>query len=320
MIIARVLICGERMTEIALISSPYSKKNRKNPAGFARLKALAPDQSLVRSPETSEQMDEAMEYFKSRNVDVIAINGGDGTVHVALTSMVRVYGSDVLPKIALIKGGTMNQTATNLGIKGGPAEIFGRIIKASTEERELNCRKLILLNVDGNYGFLFGMGAVCTFMDWYFEGMGASPFSAAKVLITLMISTLFNGSMARRFFRGVEQEILADGFSFGKIAYWMTLISTIPQIGLGFELMHRARDNHESAHMVAFHSRKGVLVQVIRSWFGLSLPPDVVDDSTGKVFLIKSEEPFKYTLDGDIFASSGRLLLKTGPVVEIVTE
>ena len=308
------------MSGIGLVSNPYSKKNRKYPDMFKKLIDCAPDRDLVRLPDSFEKMDAAMEHFRQKKVDVIAINGGDGTVHVALTSMMKIYQGGELPKIAILKGGTMNMTATNLKLRGNPVAIFRRVVKAYKENPNLNCRQISLLKVNGRYGFIFGSGAVCTFMDLYHRSSNPSPLVAAKSVLAMAGSMLVHGKLAKEFFKPTWQELNADGFSFGRAPYLAFLITTLPSVGLGMDLTFRAKIDPKKAQMIAFRDKAKIVPHVLRVWLGRALPPDVADDTVGSRFFINGEKSFRYTLDGDMYSSSGKLVVETGPLLDLVTE
>ena len=308
------------MPGIGLISNPYSRKNRKNPARLQKLIDHAPDKDLVKLPDSFEKMDEAMEFFKSKNIEILAVNGGDGTVHVALCSLIKIYGNKPLPKLAILKGGTMNQTATNLRIRGNSISIFKRVVNVMKKGKGLKTKKLSLLKANDKYGFIFGNGAVCSFMDVYHRSGDPSPLVAGKAVLSLVGSIIVRGPIYKEVFSPTIQDITVDNFNFGKQPYLATLISTIPEVGLGFKLMHRATSDYTKAHMIAFHDKAKIICQIPRAWLGRSLPADICDDTIGKRFVIERDRPFKYTLDGDFYTSSGSLVINTGPVMDIIVE
>ncbi len=308
------------MAGIGLVSNPYSKKNRKYPDRLQKLIDCAPDKDLVRLPDSFEKMDAAMEHFKNSKVDVIAVNGGDGTVHVALTSMMKIYGGEKLPKIAILKGGTMNMTATNLRLKGNTVDIFKRVVKAYKDGGELKTKQISLLKVNERYGFIFGSGAVCTFMDLYHRSSNPSPLVAAKSVLAMAGSMIVHGKLAKEFFTPTWQEINVDGFSFGRAPYLAFLITTLPSVGLGMDLTFRAKIDLMKAQLIAFRDKAKIVPQVARVWLGRALPPDVADDTVGSRFFINGDKSFRYTLDGDMYSSSGKLVVETGPLLDLVTE
>ncbi len=308
------------MTGIGLISNPYSKRNRKYPERLKKLEDLLPDQTLAQHPTDLSGMDSAMAIFRDREIDVLAVNGGDGTVHIALSSLVKIYGDRPLPKLAILKGGTMNQTATASNIRGDSFDILTRVSTAFKENRDMRCERKPLLKVGERYGFIFGNGVTCNFMDIYHEGGNPSPFVALKCVVRTLASMLVRGDLYRKLFKPVKCEIVVDGFSYGFSSYLTILLSTISEVGLGFKLMHRAKGSIEKAHMIALKEGASIASLVGRAWRGKSLPPTAADDSVGNHFIILSEAPFRYTIDGDIYHSDGTLTVETGPVIDLITE
>lgn len=308
------------MSRIGVISNPYSKQNRKRHHRLKKLRDIIPDRSLAMFPTTIPEMDNALEKMRSQKVDVIAINGGDGTVHVALSRLISIFGKNKLPNIAVLKGGTMNQTATNLKIRGNTFSILKRIVEKSVKKDSFSLTPIPLLCVDGNkYGFMCGTGSVVDFMDIYHSNGNPSPVSAMKAILKLASSALIKGKSFQKLFKSYEYTFKVNDYCYRPGKYIAAMISTLKQVGLGFELMHRARQNG-GAHFLAFHETPGVLMHIGRAWKGLSLPPDTVDDAVGKTFVVHSETPFRYTLDGDMYSSDGTLKIETGPEINIVTE
>ena len=53
-------------------------------------------------------------------VEILGLNGGDGTNHVTLSAFIRVYGDTPRSKNAFLRGGTMNTVDDACGIFGTP--------------------------------------------------------------------------------------------------------------------------------------------------------------------------------------------------------
>ncbi len=308
------------MAGIGLISNPFSKKNRKNPRRLNKIKNLLPDQNLACFPTSFEEMDAAMAVFKKEDIDILAVNGGDGTIHIALSSLCKVYGDKKLPKLAILKGGTMNQTATASKIKGDTFEIFGNVCRKYSKKESFLFETKPLIKIDDKYGFIFGNGVVCNFMDIYHEGGDPSPFVALKSLLKVVFSMVVKGAVAKKLFAPLNMEIIADKFSFGYQPYMAMILASISEVGLGFELLPRAAGSIQSFQMVALKDKSKIVREIPRVWLGRALPCDVADDVTGREFIIKAQRPFRYTLDGDIYNSSGTLKIECGPLIDIIME
>ena len=112
-----------------------------------------------------------------------------------LTAIVRTYGEGaVLPRIAVLRGGTMNIIADSVGVRVGAEAMLGRVIDGiHTSESplgtgsplETTTRRLMRIDVDDQppyYGFLSGNGIIARFLELYYEHPEPSPVSAAWLL------------------------------------------------------------------------------------------------------------------------------------------
>ena len=79
----------------------------------------APENTLTtHQPHGLDALLESVQSMKESGADILCIDGGDGTIHQAFTALWKVYGMDTpYPTIALLKGGTMNNIARNVGVK-----------------------------------------------------------------------------------------------------------------------------------------------------------------------------------------------------------
>lgn len=309
-----------QMPGIGLISNPFSKKNRKKPERLEEIKKLIPDKSFAKFPTSYEEMDLALELFKRKNIDILAINGGDGTIHVAITHLIKIYGDHPLPKIAVLKGGTMNMVATDIKVKGDTLQILKNLAEKYKKKEPYKIVTRRLLKVGENYGFIFGNGVVCSFMDIYHKGGDPSPWVAAKSLGVAVRSIILRDRLYNKLFKAFNAEVIADKFSFGHKPYIAVLISSLNEIGLGFKLLHRNQTAGDALHMTALldGSKVRIISQLGRVWFGRSIPPTMGDDTIATNFYIKSDKPFKYTIDGDFYNSAGHLLVQTVNSVDLI--
>ena len=110
------------MAGIGVVLNPKSSRNRRNPRAASRLARVLGDAGVVREAHSVEELRRIAEEFRALSIDVLAIAGGDGTNHVTLTGFLAVYGDRALPKVALLRGGTMNTVANSIGVRRGRSE------------------------------------------------------------------------------------------------------------------------------------------------------------------------------------------------------
>lgn len=104
---------------------------------------------------------EALSELARQDVELLAINGGDGTVQHALTEILghRAFDGRV-PLIAPLRGGRTNMTALDLGAHRNPVKGMAELIAASREgtldERRVE-RQVLRVEYGADRKFLYGM-------------------------------------------------------------------------------------------------------------------------------------------------------------------
>ena len=120
------------MPGIGVILNPYSKKFKKDPNRAKHMGFIVGDKASCKETEDLDDLRRVAEEFKTRDIDILAINGGDGTNHCTLTTFLQVYREKPLPKIALLRGGTLNTVARSVGVKGRSEDILSNLLVSST--------------------------------------------------------------------------------------------------------------------------------------------------------------------------------------------
>ncbi len=152
------------MNRLAIISNPKSHRNLR---GAARLRDMPHCAWLAgfAEPETQDELLAALTRFRQQQVEIIAINGGDGTVRDVLSALWRI-DPDWRPALAIIPGGKTNLIAHDVG--GAPHGEAGlqRILDAARAgqlDRNRVSRQVLDItrrNADAPIcGLFFGAGA-----------------------------------------------------------------------------------------------------------------------------------------------------------------
>lgn len=307
------------MGGIGVVTNPRSRRNKRNPELQQQLAYVLGEQGALAAPMDLSALEKSVEHFRDREIDILAINGGDGTNHVVLSAFLRVYGERPLPKIALLRGGTMNTVASGLGIRGRPNELLGRLVGAYHSGEPLPVLERNLLVVDDKAGFLFGNGLLSHFLEAYYRSPDPTPLVAARVLVHAVASALVNGSFARELMRPVEAQVTA-GHRRWTATRWMTIAAgTVDDIGLGFRPFFRAVEHPGYMHALGMSCGASAVVgQLWNIWRGKPLThPDMVDAVTDRL-IIESEQAIPYMIDGDFHQGGQRLEVKVGPRLQLV--
>jgi hypothetical protein len=164
-----------RKKKIAVFSNPHSGKNTPR-AGIGRMIAeimTTPDWTYATS--TLGELKQAARSIHAKNPDIVILAGGDGTVHLDLTKILREWAKTPnmpLPHFLLVPGGTMNTVAANLGLScSNPAEAveFARRIAYKIEHQlPFDTVHVNPLKVNDDYGFLYGAGLPVNLLNQYY--------------------------------------------------------------------------------------------------------------------------------------------------------
>ena len=117
------------MARIALLSNPQSSGNKSQLPRIRSFCAQHPD-IFHYEVEKAEQIGEALRTIARVEPKVLVINGGDGTVQVALTELCHGgYFDGKPPPVAVLPNGKTNLIALDLGATGDPLIVLERVLE-----------------------------------------------------------------------------------------------------------------------------------------------------------------------------------------------
>ena len=151
---------------LGVISNPLSGGNRKG-LGAVR-EALADRPGVIhREARTPDDVAWVIDRFAGEGVDVIAINGGDGTIQAVLTALFRSRRYEKTPLLAVLRSGTDSIIAEDIGLKGSRDRGLGRLLNwMETRSGRFGVEERPVLKVETRpdrnplYGLIFGAAAI----------------------------------------------------------------------------------------------------------------------------------------------------------------
>ncbi len=309
------------MLGILVVTNPRSRQNRRDPALTAQLSALVGDLGRVVAPTTTASLRAELIQARAEGVEVVAINGGDGSTHVVLTELVAVYG-DTLPLVALLRGGTMNTIASGLRIRGSTRALVARIVDELRARRPLRTVTRSLLRVDGpepQYGFLFGNGLIANFLEVYYEGSEPTPLKALWILARGVLSAAYGGAMIRRLMRPILLDIEVDGVRSARRDHLAIGAGTVDDIGFRFRPFYLAPRHPGRIHTLAIACTPLRFVFQL-PWIWTARPTRDADihPSVSEAFVLRADRPINFMIDGDFHAGGAELRVSTGPEVRLI--
>ena len=309
------------MPGIGIILNPYSRSNKRSPERIHKLGFIVGDKGSCHSTETLDEVRDLAEDFKGRDIDILGISGGDGTNHKTLTTFLDVYGENPLPRIAFLRGGTMNNMANQLKIKGSPEKILSELIIKYHESIPFEEKGINLIRINGQYGFLFGMGLITRFIEVYqnVEG-GPSPARGAYLLSRAMCSAAINGRFARQLAERFDSEITIDGEVQPFKNYMMIFAGTLTTLGFNFRPLYRSISEPGKFQAVGISATgRQLLFTFPRAFLAKPAKSDHYIDKMCSRMTLEFEKPMNYTIDGDFpEAPAMKVEIETGPLLNCI--
>lgn len=305
------------------MNNPRAARNLRGAGAGDRLARLLGDEGEVREAATPEALADALAAFRVAGVDTLGIGGGDGTCHRVLTGAAAAWAGAPLPRLLLLRGGTMNTVAANHGLRGEPEALLAAEVarRRAGAPPAVASRDLLRVEADGGpplLGFLFGTGAAVTFLERFYAGGRPSPLRAWLLVAAAAGSALVGGRFARALTRREPLRVAADGDEWADQAYLALLAGTVPSLGLGFRALARCEEQPGFFHAVGAH---GALPQVLRLLprvhRGAPWRRRAAIDVVARAVTVEGEA-VRWMLDGDLYPAARTLRLSTGPGVEVL--
>jgi hypothetical protein len=299
---------------VAIISNSTSGRNARRGL-LGRIRGLLEQHPGVTHFEerTFEGISDATRIAVTAGAEIIVVNGGDGSVQTALTTMLRA-ALDRLPLLAVLPGGTTNTTARNVGYGSDPLAALRRLLDASVhgklagwvERRPVLCVDL----ADGpQYAMMFGAGAVydgIRFARGQLASHGMRGQLGAGIALATFITRVLTGR-AGTMFPPLAADVQLDGVDLPPTRYFGILTSTMDRQFLGvspywgtepgpirFSAM-RERPQHLARVIVpAMRGRPSPWLQPEHGYRSRNVDEVVITFDGG------------FTLDGELFDPAGR--------------
>ena len=304
---------------IGVIANPRAGKNTADPARIERLRRILENEGIFLEARTLEEIADIAREFRRSRIDILVIDGGDGTLHHTLSAFIPVYSGLDLPPIGLLRGGTMNTIAGSLGIKGISEEILQRIVSTVKGSAHLEVIRANTLRVNNRYGFIFGLGFPVNLLDAYYRGEGRGRWKAIRVLVKILSSTLGKEGARANFFHPFGADVWLDGEKLPTERYTAILGSTVKGVGLGFKPTRRAGEKEGLFQIICLDmGPKRMGVSALRVLLGMELRGEKLFNRMATRSVIKLEKPADMQIDGEIFKGQREIVLHVGPVIRFI--
>jgi diacylglycerol kinase (ATP) len=151
---------------IGVLHNPLSGRNKRQPLLFQAVYARHPE---VRRAEVTTPADimKALETFARNQVNLVVVNGGDGTIQATVDALFTYRPFPEMPLLGVIPAGTANMIAGDVGLGKFDEATLERLfswIQSSVSGITSVNRSILRLRFSSNqrpiHGMFFGAGAI----------------------------------------------------------------------------------------------------------------------------------------------------------------
>src|SRR6185369_10389223 len=128
---ARRRVGGAPLSGIGVVVNPNAGSNRRRPQRADRFAEIVGKDGVVRVTPDLAAMDDVATELAEREIDILAVCGGDGSHFRTLSAMRKVWPSDrELPMFLPLRAGTMNYIARSIDcMRGGPEHVLAHVVR-----------------------------------------------------------------------------------------------------------------------------------------------------------------------------------------------
>ena len=305
--------------KLFVVINPHAKRNKKLPDLPEKMEKILGSTAVVRLSQSLDAVEAVAKEALAAGCEVLAICGGDGTIHHTVSRFLKVYGAHPLPKILTLGGGTMNMVAHSVGVLGPSEGIARRYQAIVSAGRTLPTVHRETLHIGDKVSFIFGVGLAANFLNAYYEGGDTGPVKAAVVVQRAITSVMKRSEFAKELFAPWRGELEVDGQKLPFKQYTAVLAQTIENLGIGFNPMYRACEKPRHFHLIATQMNAVKLVNHLPDiFFGRPMHHPETHDTVAQSMILRSDQETLYTMDGDMYTAKGEIKVATGPTIEML--
>jgi diacylglycerol kinase (ATP) len=230
-----------RPMTIGIISNPRSGGNRKEIDEIRKFVAANPGIHYGEGV-TPAELNGVLEGFSARELDLLIVNGGDGTAQVVLTAL---YGRSIFlrpPVLALLRAGTASMLARDVGVSGKPSAGLAKVHAWSNgmglNGQSIHGRAVLKIRREDHpepvCGMFFGAGAIVRGIELCHHSInpkGRLGELMPGLIMARLLLALFTGN--DKLVPATEMGIRLDEAPAQQNPYVMTLITTLERLFLG---------------------------------------------------------------------------------------
>ncbi len=305
------------MKKIGILINPNAKKFRTKKSSLKNYTNIQSDNLLIKLTKNIDDIQNIIKEFKNNSCDYIGIAGGDGTLHLAVTELINLYGEHT-PPILILREGTMNNVARTIKLQGKGPDLIKRLLWSINNKKEIEIHQRNTIKINDKYCFLFGTGLVTNFLNEVYSGKEKGFIRNIQVALSAFYEGLKNTEDGK-IFNWMHGEIQIDKNTIEINPVNGILAGTVEHIGMGFSPLSMASKEEDRFQVIIAAMAPGKLLKNInRLRTGNTINDKGYYNTLCKTIRLVYPGEFDYTMDGDIYKADKELLVETGPPVKLI--
>jgi len=291
----------------------WNQKSHRNQGGGV---APLPGVVVEVAPEEPAALTGSLRRFAAEGVDLVVIDGGDGTIREVLTRLPEAYLGR-LPRLAIVPNGKTNALALDIGSPlGTTLEQLLAAAGTGAPTKRRHCLEIVRPGQDfpERRGFLFGAGAFVRATELAQKNHGLGLFDNAAIGVTLAQAAAgaLVGGPRNAWRRGEAARLsLAPGTQ-----WFLAMASTLERFPLGLKPFGEPREGLKVIAVAAPPRRLHRALPVLLAgrdapWLAQS------GYWRGDVDAFDLDWAGDFVLDGEIYPA-GAFTVRRGPELEFV--
>jgi len=306
-----------------MITNPGSGGNKK---GIGEVRKFLAQYSGIHYGEavTPDDINALLADFSARNIELLVVNGGDGTVQATLTALYcrSLFASP--PILALLQAGTTSMLARDVGVRGKPVAALEKICAWSNDmariKRHIHERPVLKVsqrdNPDAKCGMFFGAGAIPLGIEICHDRINPNGLRG-ELIPGLIIARFLLAALTGndKLLPATDINICIDKTEVKQNSCLLVMVSTLERLFLGLHPFW----GREAAplHFTALQSKPPCLLRNLpslscgRSTMSATPENGYISHNARQILL---DFVGKFTLDGEIFEAKSPLTIEAaGP-------
>ena len=309
-----------RRVQLGLLSNPHAG-NSRSMRDRLLLSRVMPEHERIATTQNAAAVPDAIESLVcEQGVNVLAVHGGDGTLHTVLNGLwktrEKLFGKSAnqapFPKLLLLHGGTMNMAARARGFSGRLHRVLEKFLVLTQEKTVGDCSysPLKVLRVSSEQqtlrGLIFGSELVHNAIGLH-RHFGDGYLGLTRLLGRAMSGAVFGTREWERLsplLTPPEGPAHLDDLTFTR--YAAVAASTVPlQLAKGWvEALDVGKPEEGFSTKIVLEQNPRKLVGLIPQLIGNQTNSRVLNNHGVEKLVVKGS----FTLDGELFSAPSEAL------------